>query len=201
MTKHLSDAELVDYVEGVLVPSRTAHAEECGACGERATSLRQILLSVADTSGVDVPEPSPLFWDHFSRRVHDAVREAPLAGRHSPWLRTPWLGWVSAAALVLVLAVATIVWRQQQGITSPRATDTAPNASAANAADAHLDLDNDEEWALVRVVADDLHWDDAPAAGINAQPGSAELVALEMSPTERQELARLIENEMKRTGA
>jgi hypothetical protein len=70
----------------------------------------------------------------------------------------------------------------------------------AAAADLDWNIDDDEEWALVRVVADDLQWDDAQEAGLHARPGSAERVALEMSADERQELARLIQFEMKRPG-
>ena len=44
-------------------------------------------------------------------------------------------------------------------------------------------------------------WEDATEAGIHARPGSADRVAVEMSAAERQELARLLEDELKRTGA
>jgi hypothetical protein len=67
--------------------------------------------------------------------------------------------------------------------------------------EADLNLDDDEEWALVRLVAEDLQWEEAQDAGLNPRPGSMERAALEMSPIERQELARLIEDELKGTGA
>ena len=146
----------------------------------------------------DVPDPSPLFWEHFSRRVHEAVSDIDRPSAWSQWLRPAFLGWVTAAAVVAI-GVA-LLWNQRD---SQRALPTASVSITDPAAARDLDwnVDDDEDWALVRVVADDLHWEDAQDAGLNARPGSAERVALEMSADERQELARLIEFEMKRPGA
>ena len=64
-----------------------------------------------------------------------------------------------------------------------------------------LDVESDSDWALVRAVADDLDWEDAPEAGIHARPGAADRVAVEMSAAEPQELAQLLEDELKALGA
>ena len=63
------------------------------------------------------------------------------------------------------------------------------------------DVEADAAWAVVRTAAQDLAYEDAEAEGITPRPGSAEIAVLQMSGAERAELARLIENEMKRTGA
>jgi hypothetical protein len=61
--------------------------------------------------------------------------------------------------------------------------------------------DEDAAWALVRSLADDLHYDDALAAGVQPAPGSVERAATELPEAERAELVRLLRNEMKRIGA
>ncbi|MCA1560401.1 MAG: hypothetical protein LC804_09090, partial [Acidobacteria bacterium] len=65
------------------------------------------------------------------------------------------------------------------------------------------DLEADKAWALVRTAADDMEWreEDAHAAGLNARPGSAERAVLELSTEERIELARLLDDELRRSGA
>jgi hypothetical protein len=53
----------------------------------------------------------------------------------------------------------------------------------------------------VRTAAQDFVYEDAEAAGIAPQAGAAERAVAEMSNEERAELARLLDFEMKRTGA
>ena len=62
------------------------------------------------------------------------------------------------------------------------------------------DVEADDAWALVRVVADEVGWDDAQAAGLVAAAESVERLALELNDAERIELARLLEDELKRSG-
>jgi hypothetical protein len=194
---HLTESEIVDYVESRLASDRVAHAERCGVCSARANALRSVL---AEMLRDEMPAPSPLYWDHFAARVADAIRdETP----HPPplisasWRRAAVTRWaVVAAASVAVMT--TIVWR---------ATLHAPIRRAAAQAQSHAveaapdDIETDQAWAVVRTAAEGLRWDDAHAAGISARPGSAEGVALELSADERAELARLIGSEMKRSGA
>jgi hypothetical protein len=199
---HLDDVELVDGLDGSLPAERAAHLGGCGACRERLDSLRQTVAAMGRSSEDDIPEPSPLFWEHFSRRVHEAVREVnqPSAVSRPFYFRPAIVGWVAAGAVVAIAAAALWTQTMSQRPTTPPATAMADSPSAP-AAELDWNIDDDEEWALVRVVAADLHWDEAQAAGLQARPGSAERVALEMSADERKELARLIEFEMKRPGA
>ena len=103
---HLHDDELIDLAESVRSEVSAPHLRSCAACRGKLADLRATLASV---EAVDVPEPSPLFWDHFSRRLHDAVAaEAPgRTGR--AWL--PWLLPAAAAASLLLFVVAPGVWR------------------------------------------------------------------------------------------
>ena len=53
----------------------------------------------------------------------------------------------------------------------------------------------------MRSVAADLDYDAAMEAGIVPRPGAIERAAVELDDDERAELVRLIEAELKRTGA
>lgn len=195
MSRHLSDAELVDCVGGTLPRVRLEHVERCEACRNRVDLLRTTIVEVERAEPQGVPEPSPLFWDHFSRRVSETIAEEP-AVRRSTWMN----GFVAAvAAFVLFVGI----WIQKQSVAPPDASPVAQAESPRSATDSdtRLDLDADIEWSLVQVAADDLEWETVSDAGIGARPGSAERVALEMSAAERKELERLIEAEIKQTGA
>lgn len=200
MTRHLDEVEFVDALDGRLAPSLEAHLQACASCTARVQVLMDAVAGLQPTA--DVPEPSPLYWEHFSRRVHDAVREDAIGKqRAARWWEPVRISALSAAALVAI-ALATVVLQQARQSDSREApviaTQSPPEEPPQPGA---LDVDGDPDWALVRAVADDLYREDAPDAGIHARPGSADSVADEMSPAERQELARLLEDELKRTGA
>ena len=200
--KHFTDSELADLIAGTLAGNRAAHADACTACRAHADALRAVLID-------DVPEPSPLFWDHFAARVADAVRndtpDAP-AGPLPEWLNGPAITWALAASVAILLTVAG-VWRttlhappanRAAAATAVRGAAPVPDTYAPAATD---DIDADRAWAVVRTAAEGLEWDDARAAGISLNPGAAEGLALELTAEERSELARLIAVEMKRRGA
>jgi len=203
MMRHLDEAELVDAVDGVLSASREAHLQQCATCTGRAQALRDAMRGLQRATDA-VPEPSPFFWEHFSRRVHDAVREDRVATQATGWWRPGRLAALAAAAAVVIAAATTVILKPSRLSDDRRAEPVAVGQQQATSDQTQpgaLDVDSDPDWALVRAVADDLRWEDAPEAGINARPGAADSVAVEMSPAERQELARLIEDELKRAGA
>src|SRR5262245_19463877 len=70
---HLTERELVDVIDGALPPERQAHADACATCRGEIASLRAML---DEALTADVPEPSPLFWEHFSARVREGVQQA-----------------------------------------------------------------------------------------------------------------------------
>jgi hypothetical protein len=194
--QHLDDTQLVDAVDGRLDAAAAAHAHACEHCRARVTELRQMLGALA----VDVPEPSPLFWDHFPSRVSRAIDATAAPQR---WFTPARLVWSSAAAL-LVVALLVV----------PRVmppTGEGPPEGAGDSASAALnysepwpttdDLDADEAWALLRIVAEEIEYEDARQIGVAPRAGSIERAAMELSDSERAELARLIEQELKRTGA
>ena len=67
---HLQPDELVDVAEGTRPESSVPHLASCEVCRLQLADLKATISAAAD---VEVPEPSPLFWDHLSARVRDAV--------------------------------------------------------------------------------------------------------------------------------
>src|SRR5438132_10596593 len=61
---------------------------------------------IAALREVDVPEPSPLFWNHLSERVREAVANEPApAPRWINRLNVAWAAGVFGAVAVVVLVV------------------------------------------------------------------------------------------------
>jgi hypothetical protein len=127
-TLHLTPEELIDSRERQLPPARQAHADSCAVCRAELAQLDEVLLDVA---AVDVPEPSPLFWDHLSARIRDRVAHEPPpgAGRDHPLARlTDWLtGWsvaprwaFAAALLALCASLGWLAWSEWRRDVDPR---------------------------------------------------------------------------------
>jgi hypothetical protein len=189
---HLSRTELLDLVEDTdTTDEHRRHLESCEECRATAASLRGTIAEVRRDDGT---EPSPLFWDHFAARVSDAIRdESPTAREYS---RLAWFGghtaaWM-AAALVVVLGMTAVISRVTLHAPTPVAGIVEPRAGEI-----------DEVWGAVREAATwgSVPWDATEPDAISAGPGTAEQVVMELTADERAELARLIDREIKRSGA
>ena len=92
----------------MLAPERQAHLAACDECQRELAGLSSVL---SEAKQVSVPEPSPLFWQHFSERVRTAIdRDADPGGNWPAWLRWQVLAPLGAVAIVilgLMLAVPT----------------------------------------------------------------------------------------------
>ena len=177
---HLTPDELVDALDGLLEPSRTTHLEACGPCRQQLADLAAVLR---DTRQVDVPEPSPLYWQHLSARVRTAIdAEAAPAGGWPHWLRWPVLAPIAALALI-VMALAAAV---------PRHAAVTPDV----AVDVAVGQPLDDSFAMVADLVGDLDWDTARSAGLTVGPGAADQAVLELTVAEQQELSRLLRAEL-----
>jgi hypothetical protein len=163
----------------------------------------QIDALLEEVSAVDVPEPSPLFWSQFAARVNAAIDGPPPRA----WWQMPavW-AWTSVAALILVSVLGFYVirpalQRQLPAITTMPTPGTGTAANGLDAADVDVDIESDEAWAVVRSFADELRYEDARDAGVVPRPGAIERAATELTAEERAELVRIIQDELKRTGA
>ncbi|MBA3298058.1 MAG: hypothetical protein H0U19_14105 [Acidobacteria bacterium] len=207
---HLDETELIELFEGGLGPGRASHVETCGRCRTDLASIRSTFEMVAaDTP----PEPSPLFWDHFGRRVNERI-DAPVreGGRRAVtgWLFAPRLAALVAATVLVVAVAIGLRIADIPAMSVENSTDIVGLAPASPSPVAPLtplptdpmdDIETDAAWAVVRTAAEDMGYDEARREGLAARPESAERVAMELSADERAELARLIESELKRTGA
>jgi hypothetical protein len=186
---HLTDSEFVEHVEGVLRPDRTAHLESCERCRREADGLAAVLV---EARAADVPEPSPLFWGHFSAQVRDAI-DQPQPSRVAGFLSAlprPGIGLVAAAMIALI--VGAVVW--PRSVVPPTVSVVVDPVLPPEAApDA---LESDPEWTFVATMADGIDWDTAEAAGLSLAPGTAERAAQDLSREEQTELARLLRAEL-----
>ncbi len=184
---HLSRDERLLALDGALDAARETHTAACPACRTEVEALRAVLARVR---AVDVPEPSPLFWDHLAARVGDAIAREPAPVAARGWW-SPRLAW--AAAAVVVTAASTGYLMRPQ---APPPTTVAAHVAPASVEPAArplppdpLDVDpspTDDGWALIAAVAEDGRHDDELFA---PQAGQAELSISALSPAERTALA------------
>lgn len=190
---HLTPAEIVDALDGALSAGRASHARACAQCREEVERAASMLAGVR---AVDAPEPSPLFWEHFSARVRGAVGAERVHGRRGSW---PWWMWAplgSAAALALVAGL----WIGQPG-PSPhvaRRTVAASHVAPSHVAEPHVAPSHVEEWRLLADLAGEMEWDEAGEAGLTIAPGAAEYALRQLSGDQQKELVRLLETEIDR---
>jgi hypothetical protein len=185
---HLSDREFVDLIDNVLPPVRVAHVLDCHDCRSKADAMRELLVRASEA---EVPEPSPLFWEHFSSRVHQGIDHAEI-GNSAAW----GIGWRWAVPVALMTIIAFGAWRWTPRVHAPAPTHVVELTTGTDAVSDTSDADTDEAWAIVRTVADESTWDDVTDASVHQ--GSADGAVAMLTREERQELVRLLELETKK---
>ena len=193
---HLSSKALVDLAEGTRPEQAFPHLATCARCQRELAALRLVLSTAA---AADVPEPSPLFWDHLSERIHEAVRsEMPAPGRS--WT-TPWASWRSIAlgSVVGFVFVVALGW----GIVARRGVDRGTLSVVARASDRQVDTQSENEAPFTFVVdlAESLDWETAAEAGLTTRRGMIDDTLTELSSDERLELQRLLNEALSKPGA
>jgi hypothetical protein len=198
--RHLDPSELVDFAEGRLDASRARHLDDCAGCRAQGASLAETLGAVRMDQ---VPEPSPLFWDHLSARIGEALDSEPIP-------QPAWLAWLpqgrirvaaGALALVMLATIGGFIGWSWRSATIDKPSEVATLADELPGLGLTDDAISADAWDVIVAAADDLDVDEAQAAGLAARPGTAERVALELTPAERVELARLLEDELRKHGA
>jgi hypothetical protein len=100
MWTHVSDAALMDVVEGAAGERAEQHVAQCARCRARVDEARAALGLAAAAA---VPEPIPSYWDAQRRRVARSLVEAPPARSRRPlWAAVA----VAGAAVMAFLTVA-----------------------------------------------------------------------------------------------
>ncbi len=184
MTSHLSPAEGVDALDGVLSSDRRTHLEQCPLCRADVAALAE---TARDLRSSDVPEPSPLFWDHQAARIAEAVAAEPT--RPAPWLpRLLWGGAVAAAGVAGLIVF--VPHRVPSDVPAPSAmTAVAPSEASA-------DVENDHTWTLLTTVGGDLDEESAVDA-LRPAPDTVDEAVGELDPDERAVLAGLLRDGLK----
>lgn len=203
---HLSSADMIDVIEGVGAPAAVAHAGRCAACRDAVAELRATLRVAAE---IDVPAPSPLFWDHFSSRVRDAVADEPRPGFVSQAGHARWSGWTAGrlalvgALAVLLIAVAIDTRSRWGGAPDAPAASSTTLASAASTMGATGQgvTTDDASLDLVADLSQDLDWDQTADAGMMVKVGSVDSAVTQLSAPERVALARLLEAQLNHTSS
>lgn len=184
MTSHLRPGEGIDALDGALSPDRRAHLDACPRCRADVAALAE---TARDLGLSDVPEPSPLFWDHQAARIAEAVAAEP--ARPSSWL--PRLAWGGAIAAAVVAGLVVFVpHRVPSGAAAPTATPAvAPPVAPA-------DVDSDHAWTLLTTVGGDLDEESAVDA-LHPAPDTVDEAVGELDPDERAVAAALLRDGLK----
>jgi hypothetical protein len=194
--RHLTSEQLVDLAEGVRTEASMPHLQSCDACRAQLAELR---ATVSAAGEVDVPEPSPLFWDHFSARVHDAVEAERANGpssfwRWPSWRAVPWrIGplWIGSLAVV-----ALGVGMMTRGRVSEAPAARGPIAVVLDSPAEPPVIADDASLSLVADLVSDLDWDAAVEAGLTTPIEFDAGVVNALSDGERRELHQLLRTEL-----
>ena len=204
---HLTPDDLVDLADGTRPESSAPHLASCATCRAQLNEMRATMSAVADLA---VPEPSPLFWDHFSQRVHDAVANDTANARLEPSrsfiasARAALIAFGGARAFqASVLVVATLIIIVL--VTSRTKAPDAPAIADAGGRDVWTDgvardADADASLTLVASLTAGMDLESASEAGL-AHDDTAEHAVTHMSDSELRELQKLLKEEMARSGA
>ena len=180
---HLTPDQLIDAIDGTLSDDGRGHLTRYASCRVQVDDLA---IALRSTEALDLPEPSPLFWPHFSNRVRSAVEAEGAPAHEWPrWLQWPVLAPIAGLALVLAALAVTL----------PRATSPLPiEVSETQNGDVLVD---DDGWTLVADAVGDLDWDTASAAGLTVEPGAVDRVVLELTADEQRALTALLHAELR----
>jgi hypothetical protein len=201
---HLSQDDLIDVAEGATAEAARPHLAGCARCREQLAVLRATMEAVRS---VDVPEPSPLFWDHLSARVRNAVEAEPPTA-------SGWWAWrfaLPAAALVAVVLALAVSLR---GPVAPGGDPSGPPPPTSSTAGGDVggtdlepsgvalgDLEADPSLMLIADLAADMDWDADESVGLAAGAGALDAAVGRLTEEELHALRRILEEALSRKGA
>lgn len=181
MTNHLSNEELVSALDDERAARADAHLGTCEDCRSRVAELRALVREVA---AGEMPEPSPLFWDHFSARVRQATAGLE-AGTSASW----WRLWRPAVAMLVTAGLVIIVGFGIGRRVSAPGPDAGVSATGSTSSLAG-GIGDDIPWEAVVDMAASLSSDDMHRV---VQPDAeSPLLVDELTPAERAAFVRLL---------
>jgi len=185
--KHLSPDEILALVESANCAGHE-HLWTCAPCRAEVEEVRRA-LDAARTS--EMPEPSPLFWDHLSARISERLGEEPEAPRR--W-RFGWRVWVPS--MVGVMAVVLAAWIDRDLSRRAAAPVEAPSLSASLDAVVGT-VGDDESWSMLGQMAGQLDVDSLSDTLGTSEASGAERALDQLSAGERASLADLLQAQMR----
>jgi len=199
---HLTPDELIDLSEGAGSADAAAHLHGCDVCRGQVAALQAAMSSAAS---VDVPEPSPLFWDHLSARIREDIAAEPPAARHWTWAGLPmlparvsWWG-VGVAAVAAAIGIALYV-------TAPR--NLSPGNATPDSGEVAAEMvlqpfgaADDPSLVLVADLTEQLDPGAVAETGWTSHAGGVEEAVANLTGDERIELQRLLKEALEKQDA
>jgi len=186
---HLSLDERLALIEAEGEPEHP-HLAECARCLAEVSAAR---IALADAGRVPMPEPSPLFWDHFSRRVSEqvaAIAHEPVGRSRAPWrLLVPLAVGVAALIMTVVIDRRPVAHETSASLAVPnRAVDESPSGAAGD----------DAQWLVLSQAAEGLDPETLSDSLGMSGAGDVESAVWELTEQERAELTALMRAEIRR---
>jgi hypothetical protein len=182
---HLSPDERLALIESAGAPDHP-HLAACARCRAEVEEARAAL---GEARLSEVPEPSPLFWEHLSARVSERIAAEPATPRR---FGAAWRVLVPTA--VGVIAVIFAVWIDRGAHRAP--TPPAPVPGAVSAETAVVPAGDDESWSMLGLLAAEIDVDTlSDTLGTSEAAGAANAV-YQLNALERARLAGLLRAEM-----
>jgi hypothetical protein len=116
MPRHLTTQTLVDVLEGRESAEARRHVGSCEECAQRVREAEETLRLAAD---VEVPEPSPLYWEAFRRQVGQRIGEASSG---VSWRKF----WGPGLAVAAAATLAVVAFLQPPSVPVPSAAPVIP---------------------------------------------------------------------------
>jgi hypothetical protein len=167
-------------VDGTLGEAAGQHLETCASCRQAVAELSAVVRHV---KAEPVPEPSPLFWDHFSARVRVATAHESTPDQRLWWPSRPVLVLGGLAAAILML-----LW------SFPSRDRTAAIPAPATATAGERAADPEMAWQSMADMAASMTADDVRTA-IAPAPDRTSVLS-ELSDDERVAFVELLKREM-----
>jgi hypothetical protein len=188
--KHLQPLDIVDAIDGTITGAPAAHLRQCDSCQMQVRELSSALRAL-DT--VNVPEPSPLFWEHLSARVRGAIAAEPATVPVTRWFRAAVLAPMAGLAL-LVMALVSVLTDRGSESTPLVVTQDVDGTLEGASFDA-------EPWEMMAALLADAEFADAAAdVGLRSVAGAADEAVMQLTPSEQEELVKLLQAELDGSG-
>ena len=191
MIGHLAPGEQIDSLDGTLGADRAAHLDGCQTCRDEVARLRETV----DTARlVDVPDPSPLFWQHQAARISELVAGESIQRSRSAWTYAAWAGSAAAVAAAGLMFLRTASTPEPSSLAvGLQARDASPTLSEP----ASGDLPDERAWSVVEDLGGEIDGAAATAA-LTPATGAADLALEDLDSDEQAELVRVLQRELKR---